>query len=500
MIPVMVGEEGAPATVVARDIAYRVLLRQILAPLSVTLRSGECWVVTGPNGSGKSILTEILAGLRAPTSGSIAWPALAEPRRETAVVSFETAERVLSAERHNDQSSIMHGRLDPGRRVGDYLEQSAAEAGATRTAELARRFGLDRLYDRGLRFLSTGEFRKTLLAAAVARGPALLVLDEPYDGLDIGSRRELARLVDGLSTPDRCIVVVANRLRDVPPGATHVLELTPEGVRYCGPSDRWPRRCREDGTDGEELRRLTPESHAERSDPFEPIVVMRSLDLAYGTTPVLAGVDWEVRRNDRWMISGPNGSGKSTLLSLITGDNPKAYGQQIEIFGRRKGSGESVWEIKRRIGLVSGDLQLAYPLRTTVEETVLSGFHDSIGLYEQPGGYEREVARRWLATIGLAGWEDRPLRELSFGMRRMVLVARAVVKAPALLIADEPCQGLDDDHARQVLELLDSIGTERDHCLLYVTHSPQERLRCITHTLELVPGPHGSRAVVGSER
>ncbi|MFW6292689.1 MAG: ATP-binding cassette domain-containing protein [Spirochaetota bacterium] len=495
----MVSAKQPRALVETRDLSYRVLLREILPPVSMTVRPGECWVVTGPNGSGKSLLTEILAGQRSPTSGTLRWPSFADPTENAAVVSFEALERIMTAERHNDESSVMHGRLDPGRSVGAYLEEATGKAGAHRVDEVARRLGIKRLSDRGLRFLSTGEFRKTLLAAALARDPALLVLDEPYDGLDLASRAELMRIVEGLRTPDRAVVVVANRRRDVPACTSHELELGRGEVRYCGPlrirSPGLRARPRRGPEVADRLASFATHASTGNDDACEPIVAMHEVSLSYGETPVLDRIDWEVRRNERWMISGPNGSGKSTLLSLITGDNPKAYGQRIELFGRPKGSGESVWEIKRRIGIVSGDLQLAYPLRTTVEETVLSGFHDSIGLYERPGGYEEERARWWISALGLAGWEARRLRELSFGMRRMLLVARAVVKGPDLLIADEPCQGLDDDHARQVLELLDSIGRGDGTCMLYVTHDPEERLRCITHTLELVPQPGGSRAL-----
>lgn len=505
-MPPVKSEEQPLELVEARDVAYRVLLREILPPVSLTLRTGECWVVTGPNGSGKSVLTEILAGLRSPTSGYVRWKAPRPPSDDAAVVSFEALERVISAERRNDESSIMHGRVDPGRSVREFLAEEAGDPQSDRTAALARRFGLDGLYDRGLRFLSTGELRKTLLAAALAREPALLVLDEPYDGLDARSRRELVGLVEGACSPDRCVLVVANRRRDIPACATHEVELSAGELRSCGPRGSpagrsfpagpiFPAAVRGNGDEDDRLRPVAALPSPGPPAGSQPIVVMRDVRLAYGDTQVLAGVDWQVRYNDRWMITGPNGSGKSTLLSLITADNAKAYGQHIEIFGRRRGSGESVWEIKRRIGIVSGDLQLAYPLRTTVEETVLSGFHDSIGLYERPGGYEREIARRWIAQVGLGGWEDRRLRELSFGMRRMLLVARAVVKSPDILIADEPCQGLDDHHAAQVLDLLDTIGNLHDHCMLYVTHDPAERLGCITHTLELVPGPHGSRVV-----
>ncbi|TFH06448.1 MAG: ATP-binding cassette domain-containing protein [Spirochaetales bacterium] len=215
---------------------------------------------------------------------------------------------------------------------------------------------------------------------------------------------------------------------------------------------------------------------------------MNEVGVSYGPTAIVSGICWTVCSSDRWMIRGPNGSGKSTLLSLITGDNPKAYGQQIMLFGRPRGSGESVWDIKRRIGFVSGDLQFSYPLGSTVRDVVLSGFFDSIGLYDQATGYQRDIAEHWLDRIGLARTPLARLRDLSFGQRRMALIARAIVKEPDLLIADEPCQGLDDEHSRMVLDLLEEIGFSHPTCLLYVTHSAEERLDCITHVLELIPG------------
>lgn len=466
--------------VIADRISYRSLLATLLEPVSVTLSRGECWVVVGPNGSGKSILTEILCGVRAPTSGIVRRPGLDGPA-DAAVVSFEAQERVMAHERRADESSIMHGVLDPGTTVRKHLDGDDV-APDDALAALARRFRIEHILDRGLRFLSTGEFRKTLLAGAVARDPALLVLDEPYDGLDVDARRELAALIEDLSDRNRTLVVVANRHRDIPGSATHVLGLSAGRVRYQGPIDGW--RDHDASAIQASHRPVGP---SQAREPGRPVIRMRDVRVSYGSTDILGGLTWDVYSDERWMIHGPNGSGKSTLLSLITGDNPKAYGQEIEIFGRRKGSGESVWEIKRRIGYVSGDLQFAYPLRTTVLDTVLSGFHDSIGLYERPTGFQVEVARRWLRTTGLSDRERDRLRDLSFGERRLLLVARAVVKSPELLIADEPCQGLDDEHAREVLELLNRVGRDHAACLLYVTHNAEETLDCLTHSLELVP-------------
>jgi len=495
------------ALVAADQITFRALYRELLAPTTVRIAPGECWIVTGPNGCGKSLLAEILAGLRQPHSGSIAWPAMTNgPERGAAVVSFESQERIMKRERREDLSSIMHGILDPGHRVRDLLPDS--------DTSLAARFGIDHILDRGLRFLSTGEFRKSLLAGAVGMSPQLLVLDEPYDGLDVDARAELARLIEELHSASHALLLVLNRRRDFPQAATHLIELDAGRTVFTGTIDSWPRLehpaiAAESSAGAPQTRRgrsSLPAPATEASvaaDPAQagerasiPLIRMRDVSLSYGPTPILRDVSWTVHPTDRWMVHGPNGSGKSTLLSLIVGDNPKAYGQEIELFGRRKGSGESVWEIKRRIGMVSGDLQARYPLRERVEETILSGFYDSLGLFEEPTGLQREIAASWIARAGLAGCALARMGELSFGQRRMALIARAMVKRPELLIADEPCQGLDDEHAGQVLGLLDKIGHAEGTCLLYVTHNADEALSCLTHDLELVPGPEGSRAVV----
>jgi len=220
---------------------------------------------------------------------------------------------------------------------------------------------------------------------------------------------------------------------------------------------------------------------------------MHDVTVGYGSTPVLDRITWTVSAGENWQIAGPNGAGKTTLLSLVTGTNPKAYGQDISLFGRRRGSGESVWDIKQKIGVVSGDFHHAYPARVRVLDAVLSGFTDSAGFFEAASGHQLEIARQWLRLLRLEGRADIRLRELSYGLQRAVLVARAMVKLPPLLIADEPCQGLDDSYTRLVLSLLDRIGAETPTTILYVSHNPDHTLDSVRRRLTLIPDGRGSR-------
>jgi molybdate transport system ATP-binding protein len=207
--------------------------------------------------------------------------------------------------------------------------------------------------------------------------------------------------------------------------------------------------------------------------------------VSYDGTPVLRGIDWTVREGERWALLGPNGAGKTTLLSLILGDNPQAYANQIALFGRQRGSGESIWEIKRRIGWVAPELHLYYPIAATGFDVVCSGFFDSVGLYRRCSPQQRDEARAWMARLSIAGCAEAAFRQLSEGEQRMVLVARALVKRPQLLVLDEPCQGLDTRNRDRVLEAVDSVGNIG---MIYVTHEADEMPKTITHVIRLEAG------------
>jgi len=215
------------------------------------------------------------------------------------------------------------------------------------------------------------------------------------------------------------------------------------------------------------------------------LVKMRQITVKYGDLTVLDNLDWTLKAGENWTILGPNGSGKSTFLNLITGDNQQAYANDIFLFGKRKGSGESVWDIKKKIGVVSSQLQRHYRKKIRACDVILSGFFDSVGLYRSATPAQRSIAEKWMETIGMADRAQRRFDQFSYGEQRMILIARAMVKMPLLLILDEPCQGLDKENRHMIMELVAYVGRQTNTCLLYVTHHRDEIPQCTTDILRL---------------
>jgi molybdate transport system ATP-binding protein len=203
---------------------------------------------------------------------------------------------------------------------------------------------------------------------------------------------------------------------------------------------------------------------------------------------LLQSVTWTLRQSECWALLGPNGAGKSTLLNLIQGDHPQAYALDIRLFGHAVDSTRALWNARQRIGWMSPELHQHHPGDWDAEAAICSGFFNSIGLYQTCSGRQRALARRWLDQLGLANYARTPFGQLSFGRQRLVLLARAVVKRPRLLILDEPCQGLDAAQRRTLLGLVDRVVFQTGTALIYVTHRPAEMPRCITHRLRLRRG------------
>jgi molybdate transport system ATP-binding protein len=225
---------------------------------------------------------------------------------------------------------------------------------------------------------------------------------------------------------------------------------------------------------------------------------MENVNVSYNGTPILKHIHWTVRGGEHWALLGPNGSGKTTLLSLILGDNPQAYANQITLFGRRRGSGESIWEIKKHVGWVSPELHLYYPKRGSCLDVVCSGLFDSVGLYHACSSGHREVARSWMRRLGLPDYADAAFAGLSEGEQRMVLIARALVKRPSLLVLDEPCQGLDAGHRDRVLHIIDAAGQHLGTSVIYVTHNTGELPKLITHVMRLSRGQIVEQGRIGA--
>jgi molybdate transport system ATP-binding protein len=212
---------------------------------------------------------------------------------------------------------------------------------------------------------------------------------------------------------------------------------------------------------------------------------MKNVRVAFGDRVVLRDLNWTVRRGENWAVVGPNGSGKTTLLGLITGENLQVYANEVSLFGKKRGEGESIWEIRRRIGFVSPELQFRYRRQVSVREAVLSGLFDSIGLYRKPDLRQEALADRWLESLGMEAMGERQFQRLSYGEKRLALIVRAMVKSPDLLVLDEPCQGLDRDNRERALRLMEEIGRRGETALLYVTHREEEMIPCIGRVLRL---------------
>jgi molybdate transport system ATP-binding protein len=349
--------------------------------------------------------------------------------------------------------------------------------------------------------------RKTLIARALLKSPRLLILDEPFDGLDEPSRESLAKAINRLMAESLRVILVAHRLEEVVSNITHVLFI--KGGRLFGQGPKEEMLTSENvsslygctlhvernngrfglspGRNGSgETPSFSRVGDPQPEDPVPPII-MKDTTIRYGQFTALERLNWVMGKGENWAILGPNGSGKSTILKLILGDHLQAYANEITLFGRPKGSGETLWEIKKRIGVVSSELQVQYRKKMSAYDVIASGFYDSIGLYQAPTSEQKEAADRWVELLRIEDITQEPYQHLSYGQRRLILLARAMVKSPDLLIVDEPCHGLDIPNRIRILRILERIGRTRTQ-LLYVTNHREEILNCISHVLLLEKG------------
>ena len=417
---------------------------------TLDIRPGEQVALIGDNASGKSRLASTFAG-----------------RCGAKYITFRD-----SYGSYGDRNFFMQQRWnlftlegDPPS-VGEALQQDVQEskdpvAAERRVRELTALFSMEPLLDKPLVTLSSGELRKYQLTRALLGGPKVLVVDNPYIGLDPRTRALLTELLTALSA-SMTVVMVLSRAAEIPPFITHVIPVA----------------------DGVAAEKVAREAYLDSVLP-PAVIRLRNVTIRFGERVILDSLNWTVREGEHWALTGANGSGKSTLLSLINADNPQAYAHDIELFGRPRGSGESIWDIKRRIGFVSPELHRAFRVDAPALDIVTSGHFDTEGLFRKPSGQQRESARRWMEEFGIGTLAERPFLRLSSGEQRLCLVARAFVKDPPLYILDEPLQGLDEPQRRRAKMLIDRHCGAPGKTLVMVTHYPEEYPGCIDHSLSL---------------
>ncbi|SHG88839.1 ATP-binding cassette domain-containing protein [Flagellimonas flava] len=342
-----------------------------------------------------------------------------------------------------------------------------------------------------LKSMSSGEQKKALLAHLMSQQPDFLVLVNPFDNLDIATQEQLRKQLTSISE-STSLVQVVSRLEDILPITSDFFSLS--------------NICLKAYTSAKEFR----EAHALDNNPFQGsippplvngslrlnnLVSFKGVSVSFDGRQVLDQIDWEIKQGEFWQLVGPNGSGKTTLLSMITGDNHKGYGQDLTLFGQKKGSGESVWDHKRKIGYFTPSMTDKFRGYHSVENMVVSGFHDSVGLYIQPSDQEKRVANQWIDLLGLKAKANAQFFELSQGERRLVMTARAMVKHPPLLILDEPTAGLDDINALLFISLVNKIAQESDTAIVFVSHRKEPQLKP-KYVFELIMTESGSKGVV----
>ncbi len=500
----------------------------LIPNLCWTMRAGEAWLVIGPNGGGKAEFLKALARekqiVENSSDSSYQNSFDSDEKSSTEIVSLERAAKLIEEERDLDESEYLDG-IDIGRTgrrfICEVLGGPDAKhrnqplppiADRLETLPEVKLCGVEKILDRGLKFMSTGEIRRTLLCRALLSGKKLLVLSDPFAGLDAQSRKillEFFQTIVGKQINEKSgnssvkIILGMERYTEIPQTITNVIEFTKNEVSFCGTKSDYEKLLEKRSAENQktehsetmqfvsEVKNLTNEAQALKGSVSdeETLIQMKNVRVAWDGKEVLHDFNWTVMPKEHYLIRGPNGSGKTTLLELITGDNKQVFCNDIWLFGKKRGTGETIWDIKSKLGIVSYRLHVEYRMLggTDLESVIISGFHDSIGLYEQKTDVEINAARKWLKLAGFEGRENESFGHLSYGEQRAILIIRAAVKNPLILILDEPCHGLDENYRKKILALLETIAQTGTTTLLHVTHDPTEVLECEKHILELHP-------------
>lgn len=484
-----------------QDLTIRVPNEGSFSPISLEIKEGEHWALVGDNTILTKAIIDVFTGQAAIVKGRADFPffhkykedfpdeALVSPHQFIVHVGDRHSFRNLS----NTQEFYYQQRYnsmdaDDALTVQEYLAQHHHPEEEAEREEMITRLRLSSLRNKQLIKLSHGETKRLRLAAALLRRPKILLLTHPFTGLDTDTKNELREIINAVAASG-ITVILSTRFEEIPEAITHVAWIAGDNTITTGrkemgkPKAGWEQpRIQIDKTQVEALLSLGSRPS------YHDVVFMKEVTIRYGEKCVLDRINWTIRQGERWALLGPNGAGKSTLLSLINGDNPQAFANHIVLFDRKKGSGESIWDIKRKIGFFSPELYQYFPLETTCLDAVESGFYDTIGLF-RPGYPEfTAIATRWMALLGIAGFAHKSLNQVSGVYQRLCLIARALVKSPPLLILDEPCHGFSDQQTRSFKTILDAICEASNTTLIYVTHNPEEIPACVTKTFRLEGG------------
>ncbi|WP_245803531.1 ATP-binding cassette domain-containing protein [Daejeonella lutea] len=470
--------------------------------MNFNLRKGEHWALVGKSGSGKSILLDAFAGKSSFPNGRAKYPAIDHYIREAKTDDpllnrFKLIAQVSSRHHFTNLSNTTDlyyqqrfNSMDSedSQTVKQYLSavRSYRPEGIWTLEHTAARLMLTPLLDKQLIKLSNGETKRLMIAAALVRNPILLLLDNPLTGLDISSRAGFDKLMQEIADSG-ISVIMSSSPNEIPECITHVAVVKDGFIEQVPKTLFKPEHHTrpETAVDIGELKDLLSTGTAQ---DYKIIVGMDGVTIRYGEKIILENISWRINQGERWMLGGPNGAGKSTLLSLINGDNPQAFANKIILFDKPKGKGESIWDIKKKIGFVSPELFQYFPVESSCMQIIESGFYDTMGLFRKSGEAKAAICLRWMRLLGIDQHSGTLLKSVPVSVQRLCLLARALVKNPPLLIFDEPCQGMDAEQQERFRNLVDEICKISAVSLIYVSHYESEKPSAVTKILRLDNG------------
>lgn len=471
--------------------------------LSLEIKAGENWALIGESGSGKSALLQTIAGNLAISAGTIVYHFYELTKQHHLADASFTAQKMMAlvASKHHFknlsntkdfyyQQRYNSSDAEDAPTVNFYLNQipkSTIVNPVWTFGHTIQKLKLELLLDKQLIKLSNGETKRLLIAAALLKHPSLLLLDNPLAGLDVQTRLEFNDLMTEISQSG-ITIIMATSPHEIPDAITNIAILDQQKIKRTLLKEAFEPEIFKSETVQIDLHELKDLLSQKPDASFTTIISMKNINIRYGEKQILNNINWRVLPGERWALLGPNGAGKSTLLSLINGDNPQAYANQIVLFDCKRGSGESIWDIKKNIGFVSPELHQYFPTESSCLQVIESGFYDTLGLFRPSNAERIVIALRWMKLLQIENTARKLLKNVNASTQRLVLLARALVKNPPLLIFDEPCQGLDDRQQQHFKYLLEMICQNSHATLIYVTHYLHEIPNVADQVLRLEKG------------
>lgn len=454
----------------------------LLKDISFKVGTGQSMAVFGGTGSGKSTLLKCLKQYKF-YPGHICFGGATSPevvliehqhqfKNRAGMNNFYYQQRFNSSEA-DDTVTAMQDIINAGGNREDAVRY-------------LRDLQIDHLINSPLICFSNGEHKRYQIAKALIRKADWLLLDNPFVGLDPEGRIMLERILERLLEQGTHFLMTTSK--HVPGFITDVVTLEKGRVTGVYKRKDFDGNISYSLGSGQKDTAVSFITSKETTEDFGYAIEMKHVNVSYGGRPILRDINWEVKRGESWCISGKNGSGKSTLLSLVTGDNPQAFANDIYLFGRKRGTGETIWDIKRKIGFVSPEIHQYFDRSLSCFRVVASGLFDTIGLFRKLNDTQRKTVEDCMRAFQIEGYQNVSIGTLSNGMQRWVLLARAVIKNPPLFILDEPCQGLDEELTEKFISFVEDVCKNSTKTIIYVTHVDSEIPGGMTHFMKLEKG------------